>query len=265
MATSSKIIQQYLEKKNLKKDKDVAELYLAEKSLTECTDLSRFKYLRCLWLNKNKLRRLTCVKNNFQLSELYLQNNQLTEVTGALSHLTCLNILMLNNNQLTKLDQVVKEFKKMQCLKTLNLFNNPVAQEPDYRLFVIHSVPSLELLDRQEVLRSEQDAASKVYDQDKEKIRETVAFGRRSEGPPDLFYPGKEQILTKFDTRDLGNSFLRDSPLYATEEDACNARRLKKSVTLYTTFDWSKLPRLEERRQTSESFDSPEIITHVYH
>lgn len=30
-----------------------------------------------------------------------------------------------------------------------DLFNNPVAQEADYRLFVIHSVPSVELLDRQ--------------------------------------------------------------------------------------------------------------------
>lgn len=171
---------------------------------------------------------------------------------------------MLHNNQLTKLDKVVKEFNKMQCLKTLNLFNNPVAQEPDYRFFVIHSVPSVDLLDRQEVLKGEKEAAKKVYEQDQEKIRETVAFGRRSEGPPNLYYPGKEQHLTKFDTRDLGNSFLRDSPLYASNEDACNARRLKKSVTLYTTFDWSKIPRIEERRQTDSVFDSPEIITHVY-
>ena len=54
------------------------------------------------------------------------------------------------------------------------------------------------------------------------------------------------------------------SPHYATEDDALNARRLKKSVTLYTTFDWSKVPRLEERRQAEHVFDSPEIITHVY-
>lgn len=30
-----------------------------------------------------------------------------------------------------------------------DLFNNPVAQEPDYRIFVVNSIPSIQLLDRQ--------------------------------------------------------------------------------------------------------------------
>lgn len=47
-------------------------------------------------------------------------------------------------------------------------------------------------------------------------------------------------------------------------EDAINARRRKKSVTIYTSFDWSKLPVYEQRRQSDKPFDSPEIITHVY-
>ncbi|XP_060557089.1 leucine-rich repeat-containing protein 72-like isoform X1 [Ruditapes philippinarum] len=264
MAASAKVLEAHLKERGIKKDKDVEELYLAKQNLSECVELTRFKYLRSLWLNKNRLRDISCLDNNFQLAELYLQNNQLTDIAGVLQHLTSLKVLMLHNNQLTKLDKVVKEFNKMQCLKILNLFNNPVAQEPDYRLYVIHSVPSVELLDRQEVLKSEKEAGKKIYEQEQEKIRETVAFGRRSEGPPNLYYPGKDQPLTKFDTRDLGNSFLRDSPLYMSSDDACNARRLKKSVTLYTTFDWSKVPRIEERRQTDTVFDSPEIITHVY-
>ncbi|XP_052802393.1 leucine-rich repeat-containing protein 72-like isoform X2 [Mya arenaria] len=264
MASSTQVIDDHLADRGIRKDKDVEELYLADKNLTECVDLSAFKFLRCLWLNKNRLRGISCLSGNFQIRELYLQNNELTDVSGSLRHLTCLEVLMLHNNQLTKLDRLVKEFKKMQTLKILNLFNNPVAQEADYRVFVVHSVPSVELLDRQEVLKGERDTAIKIYDQEQEKLRETISFGRRSEGPPNIYFPGKEQPLTKFDTRDLGNSFLRDSPLYATDDDACNARRLKKSVTLYTTFDWSKLPRIEARRQTNIAFDSPEIITHVY-
>ena len=54
------------------------------------------------------------------------------------------------------------------------------------------------------------------------------------------------------------------SPVYEDSEEAFNARRLKNSVKLYTSFDWSKVPRIEERRQTDSPFDSPEIITHVY-
>ncbi|KAL3841897.1 hypothetical protein ACJMK2_019988 [Sinanodonta woodiana] len=259
------VIEKHLKKKGIKKEKDVEELYLANSGLTECVDLSRFKYLRCLWLNGNKLRRLNCLNHNYRLAELYLQNNQFVEVFGSLKHLTSLRVLMLQNNQLTKLEQLVTEFEKMQCLHTLNLFNNPVAQEPDYRFFVIHSVPSIKLLDRQEVLKVERDTARKMYDQNQEKIRETVAFGHRSEGPPTLYYPAERPApLTKFDSRDIGNSFLRDKMPYATEDDAVNARRLKKSVTLFTTFDWSKVPRIEERRQADQAFDSPEIITHVY-
>jgi hypothetical protein len=51
---------------------------------------------------------------------------------------------------------------------------------------------------------------------------------------------------------------------YEDDEQAVNARRLKKSVTIYTAFDWSKVPRIEERRQAKQTFDTPEIITHVY-
>ena len=48
------------------------------------------------------------------------------------------------------------------------------------------------------MLKGEREAAKKIYDQEQEKIRETVAFGRRSESPPALYYPTKELHLTKF-------------------------------------------------------------------
>jgi len=67
-----------------------------------------------------QLRRINCLNNNFHLKELHLQNNQLTTITGALRHLTCLEVLMLQNNQLTKLEKVAKEFIKMQTLHTLS-------------------------------------------------------------------------------------------------------------------------------------------------
>ena len=40
-----------------------------------------------------------------------------------------------------------------------------------------------------EILKSERDFARKIYDQEQEEIRQTIAFGRRSQGPPDLFFP----------------------------------------------------------------------------
>ncbi|CAG2200171.1 unnamed protein product [Mytilus edulis] len=263
---SNQAIKSLLEKCGIKKDKDVEELYLSNQDLSEVVDLTRFKFLKILWLNANKLRSINCLTNNFLLKELHLENNQLTTICGKLRHLTCLEVLMLHNNQLTKLERVAKEFNKMQTLHTLNLFDNPVSQEPGYRLLLIHTVPSLKLLDRQEVGKTETDQARRVYDQEQEKIRETIAFGRRSEGPPELYYPpGLERSrTTDIESKHIGNSYLRDNPPYDNTEEAVNARRLKKSVTVFTTFDWSKIPRYEERRQMDKPFDSPEIITHVY-
>ncbi|KAK3101130.1 hypothetical protein FSP39_001177 [Pinctada imbricata] len=257
------VIEDALAKRKITKDKDVEQLYLANKDLDEVIDLGRFKHLRTLWLNGNKLRRINCLKYNFNLAELHLQNNHLIEIEGALRHLTCMKVLMLQNNQLTKLEKVVQEFQKMQTLHTLNLFNNPIAQEPDYRIFVLNSVPSIQLLDRQEVQKKERDNARRIYDQDQEKIRDTVAFGRRSEGPPAIYYPGG--LRRQHTQLTLGKILSQITfPPYEKGEDAINARRLKKSVTIYTSFDWSKLPLCEQRRQSDKPFDSPEIITHVY-
>ena len=34
------------------------------------------------------------------------------------------------------------------CIFIVDLFNNPIAQESEYRVYVVHHVPSLQLLDR---------------------------------------------------------------------------------------------------------------------
>ena len=54
-----------------------------------------------------------------------------------------------------------------------------------------------------EVLKSERDVGRKQYDQSQDKIKETIAFGRRSEGPPCLYYPASREALlpTKPGTR----------------------------------------------------------------
>lgn len=42
--------------------------------------------------------------------------------------------------------------------------------------------------------KKERVTARKIYDQEQEKIRETVAFGRRSEGPPTIYYPCGDKV-----------------------------------------------------------------------
>ncbi|XP_064599950.1 leucine-rich repeat-containing protein 72-like [Liolophura sinensis] len=261
------LIKVQMDKKGTKRDIDLREIYLANRDIKDIQDLARFRNLKYLWLNGNKLRRISCLSQNFRLAELYLQNNQLVEITGALQHLTSLQVLMLHNNQLTDLQGVIREFSKMGNLKTLNLFDNPIAQEPDYRIFVIKNLPKLELLDRREVSREEQKEAKAMYSERSQVVSRSIAFGRRAPPfPSKTSHQNKSYLPRVFlaDTTYLGNSFYRDNPPFDSKEEAVLARRSQNMVSLFTYFDWTKLPRIQERRMADKPFESPELITHVY-
>lgn len=60
--------------------------------------------------------------------------------------------------------------------------------------YIIYLFTSLSL-NSVEVSKKERDTARRIYDQEQEKIRETVAFGRRSEGPPTIFYSSSDKVL----------------------------------------------------------------------
>ncbi|XP_070565614.1 leucine-rich repeat-containing protein 72-like [Ptychodera flava] len=260
---SEELIKRQMKKQGIRKDVDVTQLYLADSNLEQVTDLSRFKMLNHLWLNGNKLRRINCLKVNYRLAELYLENNQLVDISGSLGHLTSLRKLMLQRNQLTKLEQTVREFRAMQSLKVLNLFSNPLAQEKEYRLYVIYHVPSVELLDRAEVLKEERDDGRQIYDQEREVLKQSIAFGRRCEGPPIRGVSLMElDDHSDFDPRrEVANNF--HSPPLANPEDAVTARAMKRSIMQYSVFDWSQVPKFEERRQKgpTDPVPTPQVIT----
>ncbi|KAI3360752.1 hypothetical protein L3Q82_012989, partial [Scortum barcoo] len=115
--------------------------------LTGVPDLSRFHFLRELWLNNNKIRELSCHSLNCCLTELYLHNNNIKSISGALNHLTCLRLLFLHNNQIRGLEETMHELRRMQQLRTATFFLNPISHEPGYRLHVIHCLPSIQTLD----------------------------------------------------------------------------------------------------------------------
>ena len=62
-----------------------------------------------------------------------------------------LETLYLNDNKLKNLDLVLSNLKNFSFLKNLNLFGNPVAEEPEYRPRVIYVIKSLEIFDRHKV------------------------------------------------------------------------------------------------------------------
>ena len=58
----------------------------------------------------------------FRITELHLQKNELISITGTISHLHNLQVLMLHNNQLSDMRGSVKEISSIHTLKRLSEF-----------------------------------------------------------------------------------------------------------------------------------------------
>ncbi|GLD53193.1 leucine-rich repeat-containing protein 72 isoform X2 [Lates japonicus] len=172
-------INDSLQKCGIRRDADVCQLSFARKKLTSVPDLARFHFLRKLWLNNNKIRELSCRSLNCCLTELYLQNNNIKSIAGALNHLTCLRRLFLHNNQIRGLEDTMHELRRMQQLQTATFFLNPISHEPGYRYHVIHCLPSIQILDRKEVKLAERRRSLQTHSPDSHRVLQSVAFGRR--------------------------------------------------------------------------------------
>ncbi|KAJ8354515.1 hypothetical protein SKAU_G00220820 [Synaphobranchus kaupii] len=119
-----------------------------------------------------QIKNISCLAISCCLTELYLHDNAITSISGALSHLTCLKILSLHNNELRRLEESVRELKRMQSLHTVN---------PQYRCYVVHYLPSVKMLDRKEVRQEERKAAFQQYSPERHRVLQSLAFGRRAE------------------------------------------------------------------------------------
>ncbi|XP_074510954.1 leucine-rich repeat-containing protein 72 [Sebastes fasciatus] len=173
-------IKKSLQKSGIRRDVDVCQLSVATKKLTSVPDLSRFHFLRKLWLNNNKIRELSCRSLNCCLTELYLHSNNIKSISGSLNHLTCLRLLFLHNNQIRGLEDTMRELRRMQQLQTATFFLNPISHEPGYRHHVIHCLPSIQVLDRKEVKSAERRRSFQMCSQERHRVLQSVAFCRRA-------------------------------------------------------------------------------------
>ena len=78
-----------------------------------------------------------------------------------------LNVLLIANNQLRDLDVFLEFLSKFAFLEQLDLFGNPLAEEPDYRLKIIKYMPQIKILDRHKVTQIERTKAAVLQDTSK--------------------------------------------------------------------------------------------------
>ena len=78
---------------------------------------------------------------NFRIKNLYAQNNILTHLEGSISVMQHIELLSVYNNELRGLDNAIEFLKNFTYLRHLDMFGNPLAEEPYYRDRVIYGIP----------------------------------------------------------------------------------------------------------------------------
>jgi len=97
-----------------------------------------------------------------KLEGLLFADNRICKIARGLGKfIPKLESLVLTNNKFSKLADLMplSEFP----LTFLSLIGNPVTKLPDYRLFVIHRLPKLKVLDYQKVKKAEREAAKAQF------------------------------------------------------------------------------------------------------
>ena len=117
--------------------------------ITRLQGFEKFISLDTVWLNNNKLQSMEGLEDNVRLKGIHLYFNRIRRLDRyAFAPFKFLSVLTLNDNLLDDMDSVLKELKVLKSLLSLDLFNNPIAQEDNYRLRVLAALPSLEIFDR---------------------------------------------------------------------------------------------------------------------
>ncbi|CAH3194538.1 unnamed protein product [Porites evermanni] len=98
-------------------------------------------------------------------------------------------IVMTSNNmqELKDLDPL----KTIQSLRYLSLLRNPVTNKPHYRLYVIHKLPQIRVLDFQRVKQREREAAKRMFSS--KKGQEAEPKGKKAK----TFVPGGPPVGTR--------------------------------------------------------------------
>ncbi|XP_069127631.1 U2 small nuclear ribonucleoprotein A'-like [Argopecten irradians] len=100
------------------------------------------------------LRRLKC---------LLFNNNRIVRISEGIEEcLPSLESIILTNNNMQELGDL-DSLSSIKTLKFLSLLRNPVTTKKQYRLYLIHKVPQLRVLDFQRIKQKEREAAAKMF------------------------------------------------------------------------------------------------------
>ncbi|XP_076939679.1 U2 small nuclear ribonucleoprotein A'-like [Bidens hawaiensis] len=114
-------------------------------------------------LSDNEIVKLENFPNLNRLGTLLLNNNRITRINPNIGEfLPKLHSLVLTNNRLVNLVEI-DPLASLPKLQYLSLLDNNITKKPNYRLYVIHKLKPLRLLDFKKVKQKEQIEAAKLF------------------------------------------------------------------------------------------------------
>lgn len=188
----------------------------------------------CIDFTDNDLRKLDNFPLLLRLKKLLLSNNRIQKIADNLvEQIPNLEWLILTNNNIEELGDIdsLSNFTKLECL---SLLNNPIATKQHYRLYVIHKLPKLRLLDFRKIRLKEREEAKELFKGKKGKQLEKEIG-----------------IKSKFAVKDTNKEKPSNKQLTAQEIEA-----IKSAISKASTLDEiEKLNQILKSGQIPTNFD----------
>uniref|UniRef100_A0A5B7C1G9 Uncharacterized protein n=1 Tax=Davidia involucrata TaxID=16924 RepID=A0A5B7C1G9_DAVIN len=114
-------------------------------------------------LSDNEIVKLENFPNLSRLGTLIINNNRITRINPNIGEfLPKLHSLVLTNNRLVNLVEI-DPLASLSRLQFLSLLDNNITKKPNYRLYVIHKLKPLRLLDFKKVKQKERIEAENLF------------------------------------------------------------------------------------------------------
>uniref|UniRef100_A0A2L2YCK0 Probable U2 small nuclear ribonucleoprotein A' n=2 Tax=Parasteatoda tepidariorum TaxID=114398 RepID=A0A2L2YCK0_PARTP len=205
----------------------------------------------CIDLSDNDIRKLDGFPLLKRLKTIFVNNNRVCRFGENLQEcLPNLESIVLTNNHIQELGDI-DPLSTVKTLTTLSLLKNPVASKRHYRLYVIHKLPQLRLLDFRKIRLREREESAKLFKGKKGKKLEKE-IGKRAK----TFVPGGDLPNAASTSKPSGPTA---ADIEAIREAIKNATTLEEVERLKQMLKTGQIPRkdsISSRQHDDEEMDT---------
>lgn len=145
----------------LEKCSKLEELSLEDNEIAKIENIEALVLLKKLHLGRNRISVIECLDTLENLTQLSLEENQISSLQGLGSALKLME-LYIGSNRIEVLKEI-QHLKSLPKLTILDLSGNEITRLPDYRLYTVHYLRRVKVLDGVSVSAQDQSDAKQKY------------------------------------------------------------------------------------------------------